>query len=150
MDAADRILNTLLDGLGHDVRRAVNNRFDAMHRELMFRWDQADGDAAFLRGLGYTAEHLRTICALNSFYQIVIGPLSAASRRWRTSDFNKLTIRHGRLVLGPAESAKLREMVTRFERIFGLVDLPVRIGAANTAGDLVFTLASFEREQREM
>lgn len=149
MDTADRILESLLDGLDYAVRRLVTQRFDAMHRELVFRWDLSDGDAAFLRSLGYTAEHLRTLCALNCFYQIVIGPLSAASRKWRTSDFNDLTIRHGRLPLGPAEAAQLREMVTRFQRVFGMIDLPLRIAAANTTGDLIFTVARHERDRQE-
>ncbi|MGZ5449703.1 MAG: hypothetical protein ACXW5U_17225 [Thermoanaerobaculia bacterium] len=97
-------------------------RFEAMHRELGFRWDQSDANAVFLRSLGYTAEHLRALCALNSFYQIVIGPLSAASRKWRASEFDTVTIRHGQLALGPIEAARLRDMVTRFERIFGEIN----------------------------
>ncbi|MEA2491704.1 MAG: hypothetical protein QOH21_3496 [Acidobacteriota bacterium] len=63
-------------------------RFEAMYRELGFRWEQSDDNAAFLRSVGYTTEHLRALCALNSFYQIVIGPLSAASRKWRASEFD--------------------------------------------------------------
>lgn len=149
MDTADRILDVLLTGIQYAVRRLVMQRFEAMERELGFRWQQSEGDAVFLRRLGYTAEHLRVLCALNSFYQIVIGPLSAASRKWRASDFDLLTIRHGQLAVGPVEAAQLRDMVTRFERIFGEVEMPVRFGAANTTGDLIFVLASFERLRQE-
>ncbi|HEX6096231.1 MAG TPA: hypothetical protein VF432_07910 [Thermoanaerobaculia bacterium] len=149
MDTADRILDALLAGVHYAVRRLVMQRFAAMERELGFRWEQTDGDAVFLRRLGYSYEHLRVLCALNSFYQVVIGPLSAASRKWRTTDFDMLTIRHGQLALGPLEAAQLREMVTRFERIFGEIEMPFRFGAANTTGDLIFVLASFERLRQE-
>lgn len=149
MDTADRILDSLLAGVHYAVRRLVRQRFEAMHRELGFRWEQPDANAVFLRSVGYTAEHLRALCALNSFYQIVIGPLSAASRKWRASEFEAVTIRHGQLALGPVEAARLREMVTRFERIFGEIDIPLRFGAANTTGDLIFILASFERLRQE-
>lgn len=149
MDTADRMLDALLADVHYAVRRLVMRRFQAMQQELGFRWEQPDGDAVFLRSIGYTAEHLRALCALNSFYQIVIGPLSAASRKWRASDFDILTIRHGQLAVGPLETAQLREMVTRFERIFGEIDVPLRFGAANTTGDLIFVLASFERLRQE-
>lgn len=149
MDTADRILEALLVGVHYAVRRLVMQRFEAMARELGFRWEQSDGDAVFLRRLGYSSEHLRVLCALNSFYQIVIGPLSAASRRWRTTDFELLTIRHGKLAVGPLEAAQLREMVTRYERIFNEIDMPLRFGAANTTGDLIFVVASFERLRQE-
>src|ERR1043166_3341479 len=131
MDTADPILDTLLTNVHYAVRRLVMQRFEAMERELGFRWQQSDGDAVFLRGIGYAAEHLRVLCALNSFYQIVIGPLSAASRKWRAADFDTLTIRHGQLAVGRVEVAALRDMVTRFERIFGEIDMPSRFGAAN-------------------
>lgn len=149
MDTADRILDALLAGVHYAVRRLVMQRFEAMERELGFRWERSDGDAVFLRRLGYTAEHLRVLCALNSFYQIVIGPLSAASRKWRVADFETLTIRHGDLAVGPVEAVQLREMVSRFERIFAEIDMPARFGAANTTGDLIFVLASFERLRQE-
>jgi hypothetical protein len=149
MDTADRILDSLLAGVPYAVKRLVMQRFEAMHRELSFRWEQSDVNAVFLRRAGYTTEHLRTLSALNSFYQIVIGPLSAASRKWRASEFDVVTIRHGQLALGPAEAAQLREMVTGFERILGEIDIPMSFGAANTTGDLIFFLASFERLRQE-
>lgn len=66
MDTADRILDSLLSGVHYAVRKLVMQRFEAMHRELAFRWKQAEGDAAFLRSVGYTDEHVRALCALNS------------------------------------------------------------------------------------
>jgi len=148
-DAADRILRMLVDGLDRDVRQSVIRRFDAMKRELVFRWSQNDGDAAFLRRIGYTSEQLHTLFALNSFYQIVLGPLAAASRRWRTVEFNQLTILHGRMSFGPTDAVQLREMVSRFERILGEIDLP-RFINTNTAGDLIYQLARFERDREEL
>ena len=149
MDTADRILDTLLSRAHYAVRRLVMQRFEAMQRELGFRWEQSDRDAVYLRAIGYTAEHLRVLCALNSFYQVVVGPLAAASRKWRASDFDSLTIRHGQLAVGPVEAGHLREMVSRFERIFGEIDMPWRFGAANTTGDLIFVLASYERLRQD-
>ncbi|MEA2416456.1 MAG: hypothetical protein QOI58_3113 [Thermoanaerobaculia bacterium] len=53
------------------------------------------------------------------------------------------------MVLGPSDAAQLREMVNRFEGIFGGIDFPVRFGAANTAGDLLFVMASLVRDRQE-
>lgn len=73
------VLDTLVGRLPSDVQALLRRRVASMLREIDYLAATA---SPLLPPVPPSREALRVICALNSFYQIVIAPLRAASPRW--------------------------------------------------------------------
>jgi hypothetical protein len=75
-----RILRALTSELDHDTRATILTRVDNLMRGVRYeaaRNTQVYRDAKNAR---WTVDRVEVICCLNAFYQVVLGPLAAATR----------------------------------------------------------------------
>lgn len=78
--AVDRVTATLVNQLDPELRRAVIDRRNRMLRELSYLEEGSDSLLQRARSAGWNRARLEVLCGLNSFYQLVLGPLAASSR----------------------------------------------------------------------
>ena len=144
--AGKAVLDALLADLEWSVRRAVKNRYAAMSRELEYLFAlksrSTDQDAEIVQREGWSFERVDVLCALNSFYQMVLGPQAAASRKWRSKEFAQADITHGSFRLDSERATTTRSMIFEFERRFSRLGFQRDVAIAPTAGALLFYLAN--------
>lgn len=85
------LAQALAGRLPSDVQGLIRRRVDSMTREIAFLVTSAS--PVVPEPFALTNDALHALCSLNSFYQIVIAPLRAASPRWAPL---KNPILHGR------------------------------------------------------
>ncbi|MBV9493154.1 MAG: hypothetical protein JOZ54_02825 [Acidobacteria bacterium] len=148
--AAKAVLAALTAELEWPVRRAVEKRYAGMSSELEYlfalKHSQSQGDAEIVKGEGWTIDRVDVLCALNSFYQIVLGPQGAASRKWRATAFGALEVVHGSSRFDAGRAIDTRSMIYEFERRFARLGFMSDVATAPTAGALLFRLADRFRE----
>jgi hypothetical protein len=136
------------------VQARIRNRYGAMLRELSYLSDSTSTHSAkdiqLLLRRHWTLDRLSVLCALNSFYQEVLGPLYSASRKQAArSAFAKVPIRHGAVLFDDGQAKRVRSMEYDFFRKFSDFGADRAVMNAPTAGSVIFLLAQRERERHE-
>lgn len=75
-----KILDTLTKSLEWDVKKQLTIRYEAFNRQLEYLKSQNNQYLLMLYKAKWNDEKFRVLFALNSFYQIVLGPLSSSSK----------------------------------------------------------------------
>lgn len=76
----DPVTNLLTSRFDKELRIAVLNRRENMLRELRYLEERRDQRLDVARQQQWTKERFEALCGLNSFYQLVLGPLASSSR----------------------------------------------------------------------
>lgn len=76
-----KILDILIQYLEWEVRKQALNRYTAFERQLTYMKEQNDHRSSDIYKKGWNENKLKSIFAFNSFYQIVLGPLSSSALR---------------------------------------------------------------------
>jgi len=76
----DPVTSVLVQKLDGELRRQVLDRREAMLRELRFLRVRQDRFLEVVQSAGWTDQRLEVLCGLNSFYQLVLGPLASSAR----------------------------------------------------------------------
>ncbi|HEY0783268.1 MAG TPA: hypothetical protein VGE98_12490, partial [Thermoanaerobaculia bacterium] len=71
------LLSILMVGLSPDLRVSALRRVDVMKRELVYLFEQGDLKIFEILKSNWSMDELFAVCALNSFYQIVLAPLAS-------------------------------------------------------------------------
>src|SRR5690349_3911783 len=108
------ILQLLLGPVDGLAKRAVGRRVDAMNRELAFLVRKDGEDLAFISERGWTTERLQVVFALNSVYQLVIGPQEAACHANPRVLGQSIPIVHGTFVVDVSFQRQTRSAVEAF------------------------------------
>lgn len=118
-----------------------------MLRELRFMEDKGDSRLMLARAAGWTSKRLTVLCGLNSFYQLVLGPLASSARDRYGVLGREVPILYGEsLRFDERRSSELRGAHAAFmSALHDVPDAP-RLLTAPHANDLVYRLAkSLER-----
>jgi hypothetical protein len=75
-----KVLKALSSRLDRETKIDLVSRVDNMMRGLRYEADQRSKEFRGARENGWTLEKMEIVCCLNAFYQIVLGPISAATR----------------------------------------------------------------------
>lgn len=138
----DSITAILVKNLDRELRSQIVRRREAMLREKTFLEERGDTRLLFVRDLGWTDERLEVLCGLNSFYQLVLGPLASSARERFGILGREVPILYGEsLRFDEERGSRLRSAHMAFFAAFA--DLPDAAGllAAPHFGDLLFRLA---------
>jgi hypothetical protein len=129
------------------VRQGVLRRVDAMERELAFLKERKDENVALIKRRGWTDDRLQLLFLLNSVYQQVLGPLQAAARGGPEGLGSVVPIRHGKTSFNQAGAARTQLFVRDFLAMIDTLKLQRTWLQSNTCGDVVFSIAEYERDQ---
>ena len=132
------VQGTLTKGLEPPIRIAINRRIEAMTRQIAYLDETKNRRLARLHRRGWTNDRLYILCALNSFYQIVIGPLASSARHeGKIGLGERIPIDYGDQITFDAERARLmRGLHAAFLGLVAKTRLPTGFLHANHADDL--------------
>lgn len=146
--AAELACKPMLTQLDFNVRRGVNQRVDAMVRELDFLVLREDRNLALLRSVGWKDDHFHVIFFLNSIYQRVLGPERSAARTGPEGLGTSIPVKHGSEVFDLNSAKKVEAAMRTFTELTRTLNLNVHWLYANTCRDLVFVMAGMQIEER--
>ena len=143
------VLDQLLGGLDRDVQRQIRSRIEAMQRHLAFMAASDNRDYYQLIQAGWSSTRLEILCELNSFYQIILGPLASSARGTFEDDLgNEVPIAYGdALVFDRLRARSIRRAMADFMRRTRKLGIPQRVLTAPRADDLVRALTAAVSDQ---
>ncbi|EGR1117379.1 hypothetical protein CES77_18350 [Vibrio cholerae] len=74
-----KFLDDLTKYLDWDVKKSIYSRTEAFYRQLIYMEEQNNDMLSLLYKRGWSGQKLHVIFALNSFYQLVLGPLASSA-----------------------------------------------------------------------
>jgi hypothetical protein len=139
------VYETLTKGLDRPIRLTIERRVEAMMRQIGYLAEVSDERLGFLQQRGWTHDRLAALCTLNSFYQIVVGPLASSARgETRIGLGDRLPIEYGdEIRFDSKRSAEMRALHIGFMDLVAATRLPFNFLHANHADDLIFTLFNY-------
>ena len=75
-----RVLKALVTKLDRETRLSIGARADGLMRGVRYEAEKQSRNYTEASAAGWSMERIEVICCLNAFYQIVLGPLTAATR----------------------------------------------------------------------
>jgi hypothetical protein len=137
------VLDTLTKRLDGPVRERIRDRVAAMMRQIDYLEETENPDLKFIEAKGWTKTRLNALCALNSFYQTVIGPLASSARpTTRIGLGDKIPIKYGeQITFDAARSIQIQSVHAAFIELANSTGLPNRFLFANHADDLIYQLS---------
>lgn len=145
-EAARPIFRALTRSLDRKVAESISRRCDAMERELSFLAEKVDQNLEFVRTRRWTDDRFLVLFILNSFYQEFLGPLEA-SGRGETNLGREFPILHGTNRFDQAHRNLVWMASMDFSFLIANFDFLQEWMTKNTAGDLVYWIARYEREK---
>lgn len=134
-------LKILTSGLDRDLRGKILARVDALMRGVKYMQETNNELISKLERQGWNLNRLETICALNAFYQIVLGPLSSSARERTGALGEDIPILYGELIrFDTARSRKIRAAHMAFTEIIAGLPGQTSLITASHADDLVYLL----------
>lgn len=73
-------LKLLIEKMDWEIREQCDRRYQALNRQYNYLIEKQSEHLLFTYSKGWFSEKYRILFALNSFYQIVMGPLASSSR----------------------------------------------------------------------
>jgi hypothetical protein len=139
------VYDTLIKRLDPALRVTIQRRTDAMMRQIDYLRENGNTELIFIQTRGWTKPRLEILCSLNSFYQIVIGPLASSARReTRIGLGQKIPIKYGEeIVFDASRSREIRAVHSAFLALVQTTNLPNKFLHANHADDLIFEISRF-------
>lgn len=140
------VYQSLIRQLDTPVRATIQRRAEAMMRQIVYLQETEQERLVFLLRAGWTLDRLAVLCSINSFYQIVIGPLASSGRSdSRTGLGERIPIQYGEEIkFDGKRAADMRRLHTAFTTLVHSMNIPLRLLYANHADDLIFELSRSE------
>ena len=143
------VLNGLTAELEWDLQRQIAKRVEAMKRHLRFLAESENEWLATVQRIGWTDQQLEILCELNSFYQIVLGPLTSSSRIARGQVLGaEVPIHYGTtLTFDRARAQRIRSTMASFMGRMRRLGIPQQCLTAARADDLLRAVLETTEEQ---
>jgi len=74
------VLDVLVGKMERDIKSQCDRRYDALVRQYNYLLEKQNEHLIFTHSRGWFSERYKVLLALNSFFQIVLGPLASSSR----------------------------------------------------------------------
>lgn len=137
----DAVTTILAKRLDRDLKVQVLRRQEGMLREMRYLADRHDPILSSVHQLGWSAERLEVLCGLNSFYQMVLGPLaSAVSERTGILGPDSVILYGDLLRFDADRNRRIRSAHIAFMRALDGVPDPQDLMTAPRFDDLIFRL----------
>lgn len=133
----------MLRALDAKVHRDVQNRIDAMERELIFLGELENKHLLFIREKGWRDDRLQLLFALNSVYQHVLGPLQASAKEGPVGLGSTVPIRHGAAEFSRQRTGAVVGALKDFNALVQKLDFRPAWLQQNTCRDVVYEIAIF-------
>ncbi len=146
----NEILAILSKDLNFKLRRALEIRFDNLMSGIKYRYNT---DAPLLRMAirkGWSLGKIEVVCALNAFYQVILGPLSSSTFADLGTDSPlSRSIKHGNIVITKDNMSQIHDCHITFRQITSELDIDFWSLQANHYDDLIYRLAKPNEEEHE-
>jgi len=135
------ILKLLTSELDRDLRNQIKRRVDALERGIKYMQETNNERLAALQRQGWSIDRIEVICALNAFYQSVLGPLASSARERVGVLGEEIPILYGDLIRFDADrNSKIRSAHKAFADIISGLPGGLQLITANHASDIVYSL----------
>jgi hypothetical protein len=113
-------------------------------RGVYFEEDRQSKNFRDAQQAGWTVSQIEILCSLNAFYQIVLGPLTAATRSELNVGLGRTTpITYGsRVRVDQAESDEIKECHVKFMQMIQKLGIDFWCLQASHSQDLLYRLAN--------
>lgn len=141
------LINILSKGLEFSTKQSLNARVENLMRQIRYEEKEQTNEFRKAKKNGWDLKKLEMLCCLNSFYQLVLGPLSSVSKSKSSSNFIKdHPIAYGNIRLTIQESEKLALCHTAFMEIITKLDIDFWWLSVNHGHDLLYKLANSQKK----
>ncbi len=139
-----RVLTLLSSRLDGETKRGLVSRVDNMMRGIRYEADQKSKEFRVAAKKGWTIERMEIVCCLNAFYQIVLGPISAATRGATSVGLVRdIPIQYGNKIrVTQNEAARLQKCHDQFMRMTHRLRIDRRCLLSAHSHDLLYSLAT--------
>lgn len=138
----NELINILGQNLDIETRERLMYRIDAMMRTINFLKERSDERLMWLFEKGWTIESLSTIFCLNSFYQLVLGPLVSSTISIHCELGRAIPIQWGEVVTFDKKRAIIiEEMYDEFYNNMNELDIDFWWLQAASAEDIVYRIS---------
>ena len=136
------VLAVLSDGMGPKARAALTKRADGLMRAIRFEAERRSHVYLEASAAGWSLSRLEVLCALNSFYHVVLGPLSTVGRASVQAGLaTRIPIHFGTtLALDNSSIESLHACTARFDELIRHLGIHYWWLQAATGNDLLFAL----------
>lgn len=137
-----KILNTLCQYLEFDLKILIEKRYSAFERQLKYLKTQNKNYLIILYSNSWTDERLKVIFALNSFYQLVLGPLSSSALNISNTGLGRdIPIKYGKsITFNQARNRQIIKAEERFNSIIAELNIPHFVLGMNSANDIIYNI----------
>lgn len=139
-----KLKDVLTKDLDPELRRRLLWRYDYLVRRVKHL--KANKYSSYTSALnnGWTFRNIEILCLLNSFYHVVLGPLSAVSNTsFRSGIFSRSPIKYGSLIQLDCNTSKRFSMcINDFNSIIEKLGINYWILRSNLADDIIYRLAT--------
>ncbi len=138
-----RVLKTLSARLDAETRASIVSRVDGLMRGVRYEAERQTRHYQDAAAAGWTIDRIEIICCLNVFYQIVLGPLAAATRNdLRVGLVRDIPINYGAKVrVTNADAALIRECHNQFNLMMQRLGIDFWCLQSAHSQDLLYKLA---------
>lgn len=142
------VLKILSESLDAPTRQALQSRTDSFIRTLKFLDERQDKTLGKVRRKGWSDADLEIIFSLNSFYQLVLGPLASSSRPEIHADIVKTRpIHYGTtLSISPNDTEAISACDHSFREITAQLGINLWWLQANRAEDVLYMITHPQHE----
>jgi hypothetical protein len=141
--AHEKIQKQLSEYLEYELRQLIDKRVSAFKRQLEYVKTKDNQHLIKLYSNNWNDEMLKVVFVLNSFYQLVLGPLDSSARSSTNSGLGSdIPISYGKSIkFNASRSRKINKAVESFNNIIAKLEINSFVMGLNSANDIVFNLA---------
>ncbi|MEC8965005.1 hypothetical protein ACO1HB_09835 [Alteromonas macleodii] len=141
--AHEKIQKQLSQHLEYELRQLIDKRVSAFKRQLEYIKAKDNTHLIKLYSNNWNDEMLKVVFVLNSFYQLVLGPLDSSARSSTLNGLgSEIPITYGASIkFNASRSHKINKAVESFNNIIARSEINSFVMGLNSANDIIFNLA---------
>jgi len=145
------VLNVLVGKMEREVKNQCERRYEALVRQYSYLVEKQNEHLMFTYSKGWFSERYKVLFALNSFYQIVLGPLASSSRGVSEIGIGSIIpISYGAVIkFDDARNRKINKAYIDFNALIYESGMDEWWLNLNQANDIVFQIAKKIKENEQ-
>lgn len=146
----EKIVTLLTKNLEYEIKNQVIRRYTAMSSQFDYLKEQQDQFLLTCFQGKWTDSKFKVLFALNSFFQIVIGPISSSAYNLSECGLGtEIPINFGKSIrFDKARNSAVQSMHADFTKIAGRYGFSLPLLTANRSSDLIYKIAMDLKDNR--
>lgn len=142
------VLTVLVGKMERDIKDQCERRYEALVRQYNYLIEIEDKDLMFTYTQGWFSERYKILFALNTFFQIVIGPLASSSRGVSSIGVGSSTpINYGAsITFNDSRNRKINNVYSDFINFINEYGMNEWLLNLNQANDITYQIAKALKE----